>query len=72
MELAEKLFKLFEGNKRAYGVVDLDENGSGKKTGVYKIIKKPPEVQHWIDHLNGQQGLGIIPIWMIILVYGVQ
>ena len=40
MELAEKLFKLFEGNKRAYGVVDLDENGTGKKTGVYKIIKK--------------------------------
>ena len=44
MELAEQFFKLFEGNKRAYGVVDLDDNASGKKTGVYKIIKKPPQV----------------------------
>ena len=26
MYLAEKYFKLFEGNKRAYGVVDLDDN----------------------------------------------
>ena len=62
MELAEKFFKLFEGNKRAYGVVDLDDNTNGKKTGVYKIIKKPPEVTHWEDHLNGKQGLGVIPI----------
>ena len=62
MELAEQFYNLFEGNKRAYGVVDLDDNGVGKKTGVYKIIKKPPEVQHWIDHLKGKQGLGIIPI----------
>ena len=62
MELAEKFFKLFEGNKRAYGVVDLDDNANGKKTGVYKIIKKPPEVDHWKDHLSGKQGLGVIPI----------
>ena len=62
MELAEQFFKLFEGNKRAYGVVDLDDSSTGKKTGVYKIIKKPPEVQQWKDHLSGKQGLGIIPI----------
>ena len=62
MELAEQFFKLFEGNKRAYGVVDLDDNASGKKTGVYKIIKKPPEVKQWEDHLKGKQGLGVIPI----------
>jgi len=31
MELAEQFFKLFEGNKRAYGVVDLDDSSTGKK-----------------------------------------
>jgi len=62
MELAEQFLKLFEGNKRAYGVVDLDDGSVGKKNGVYRIIKNPPEAQHWIDHLNGKQGLGIIPI----------
>ena len=63
MSLAENFLKLFEGNKRAHGIFNPDEQrADGKKLGVYKIIKQPPTVELWQQHLNGKQGLGIIPI----------
>ena len=63
MTIAEKFLKLFDGNKRAHGVFSPDEQrGDGKRLGVYKIIKQPPTIELWQQHLDGKQGLGIIPI----------
>ena len=63
MELAEKFYKLFEGNQRAHGIFNPDEHrADGKRLGVYKIIKKPPTPELWVQHLEGKEGLGIIPI----------
>ena len=63
MTLAEKFLNLFDGNKRAHGVFAPDEQrGDGKRLGVYKIIKQPPTEELWQQHLEGTQGLGIIPI----------
>jgi len=63
MTLAEQFLKLFDGNKRAHGVFNPEEQrGDGKRLGVYKIIKEPPTEELWQHHLDGKQGLGIIPI----------
>jgi hypothetical protein len=63
MSLAQKFLKLFAGNQRAHGVFNPDEQRSdGKRLGVYTIIKNPPSEELWQNHLDGKQGLGIIPI----------
>ena len=63
MTLAEQFLKLFDGNKRAHGVFNPEEQrGDGKRLGVYKIIKEPPTEELWQQHLDGKRGLGIIPI----------
>ncbi len=63
MSVSQKLLKLFEGNNRAHGVFSLDEQQTnGKRLGTYRIIKEPPTEELWQKHLDGEQGLGIIPI----------
>ena len=61
--LAEKFFKLFAGNERAHGMfLPDDANGGVKKNGVYTVIKTPPNVELWQNHLDGEKGIRIIPI----------
>ena len=64
MEIAEKLNQIFHGSSRAHGTFTVENNIIGQKTqGKAKTIKTiGASVKHWQDHLEGTQGLGIIPI----------
>ena len=64
MELAERFYALFMGNERAHGVfnVKAERERDGKKQGTATVIKEPTTVEHWVAHLNGENGLGIVPI----------
>ncbi len=64
MEIAEKLNQIFHGSSRAHGTFTVENNIIGQKTqGKAKTIKTiGASIKHWQDHLEGKQGLGIIPI----------
>ena len=64
MELAEQLSLLFEGSKRAHGTFNINSENSGQKQqGVAKTIKTiGANLDNWKSHLEGNIGLGIIPI----------
>ena len=64
MEIAEKLNQIFHGSSRAHGTFTVENNIIGQKTqGKAKTIKTVgASIKHWQDHLEGKQGLGIIPI----------
>lgn len=63
MNISEQFLSLFTGNQRAHGIVDLSDGFKGrKKKALYKIMKSPPTKELWEKHLEGEQGLGIIPI----------
>lgn len=65
-DLAEKFMQLFAGLDRAHGIYILDpkaEPEPGKKIrGKAITYLKPVSVDLWEKHLDGRQGLGIIPI----------
>lgn len=64
MDLAARFFVLFAGNDRARGTFNVQGSRSrdGKQQGKAFILKEPPTKDHWERHLNGDDGLGIIPI----------
>jgi len=64
MDLAQRYFTLFAGNGRAHGTFNVqnDRQRDGKKQGQARILRDPPTVNHWTEHLAGGTGLGIIPI----------
>ena len=54
---------LFSGLERAHGAYELkDSRADGKLTGKAVTVREEVTSQHWIDHLDGKKGLGIIPI----------
>ena len=64
MGLAERFFALFAGLTRAHGVYEITEKPQpGKKLHgrAYTVID-PVTVELWQRHLDGEQGLGVIPI----------
>lgn len=60
----KRIMKLFQGMDRAYGTYDLTEivMEGDKKKGKAKTIQEPVTEFLWQEHLNGNNGLGIIPI----------
>lgn len=63
-ELAERFFQRFDGLDRAYGVYNVKgkrEKGA-KHLGSAQTFREPPSVGLWDAHLDGEQGLGIVPI----------
>ena len=64
METAEKLYGIFHGSNRAHGSFTVGIASTGQKTqGTAKTIKTVgANLKHWQRHLEGQEGLGIIPI----------
>lgn len=62
-DLATAFFNLFVGLDRAHGRYITGKAGQGGKVqGSAATIKGPPTVELWRKHLEGQQGLGVIPI----------
>ena len=62
--LAKEFFSLFEGSNIAHGTFQVNgsDRADGKKQGQAKVLREPPTVELWQQHLEGKTGLGIIPI----------
>jgi len=58
------MMRLFKGYHDAYGVCNLTggQREDGKENYQAATKRMPLTIKHWEDHLNGKQGLGIIPI----------
>jgi hypothetical protein len=63
-ELAKEFLELFSGSDIAHGTyqVNGEQRSDGKKQGQAKVLRQPPTLEHWVEHLQGGIGLGIIPI----------
>lgn len=59
-----QFMRLFQGLDRAYGTYDVtgSKDGSLKQVGKAVTMSKPVTEKVWERHLNGDQGVGIIPI----------
>lgn len=60
-----RLARLFRGLPRAHGVYDLSraKQGETKKVeGSARTVREPVSTQLWEAHVEGRQGLGIVPI----------
>jgi hypothetical protein len=63
MSIEQRFYDLFKGNDRVHGVFNVKDTGAaGKKKGQAVVLKEQTTLEHWHDHLNGGQGLGIVPI----------
>lgn len=62
MNIAEELFKLYRGLDRAHGKFTITEKKDNKVKGRATTVIAPVTVELWEKHLEGEQGLGIVPI----------
>ena len=64
MENIRQFKEIFEGLDRAHGVTIVGEsNGDGNKIKGKSFVKRESITdKHWLDHLQGSQSLGVIPI----------
>lgn len=62
-EIATRMMELFHGLDRAYGTYKISDKRDDKKL-IGKATTKIGEVntELWIEHLEGKQGIGIVPI----------
>jgi hypothetical protein len=64
VSLAEQFMAVFAGLDRAYGTYskDLTANAKGKRTGKATMERDQVTLELWQQHLDGERGLGIVPI----------
>lgn len=64
MKLSDQFHKYFKGLDRAYGMYDLSrgKKKGSKVVGQAKTIFEPVTSELWDLHLNGDRGIGIVPI----------
>lgn len=62
--MIDRFRKLFAGLDRAHGRYDLtgERSEKGKVKGKALTLQEPVTDELWEQHLNGQQGLGVVPI----------
>ena len=60
--LLEDFFRVFPGLNRAYGEFVITERKGLKLDGYGKTIRKTYNEKLWKEHLDGETGLGVIPI----------
>lgn len=54
---------LFNGYEKAFGKFLINNiNENVKKSGIAKTLARSIEKKDWLDHLQGREGLGVIPI----------
>lgn len=63
-DIAARFMRLFAGFDQAYYTSDVtgQTNAQGKATAKYKTVRERLTVDVWMKHLEGEQGLLIIPI----------
>lgn len=60
---AEQFYNIFKGMENAHGVYNpTHKNERGKLIGAVGVVKEPPTVTTWLNHLLGLSGLGIGPL----------
>lgn len=64
MEIAERFARRFHGLTRAHGVYTIDKRKKkgNKIGGRARTLKEPVTLEKWQAHLDGDCGLGIVPI----------
>lgn len=61
-ELAIEFTRIFTGNETAHGEFIITDTSGIKAKGKAKTVPGEVNVDNWIEHLSGGNGLGIIPI----------
>ncbi len=63
-ELAFQIAEVFKGLERAHGrfVITGKREDDGKLEGRANTIRGPIAVEHWEEHLQGEMGVGVVPI----------
>lgn len=62
MDVAERFMRLFAGLSRAYGTYAVNATKGDKQVGKALTKHEPVTIDLWRQHVNGEQGLGIVPI----------
>ena len=64
MSFAARLSHLYKGLDRAHGRYMLEQSTdkNGKQKGKATTLRSPYTITHWEKHVDGKEGLGIIPI----------
>lgn len=62
MELHQEFGRIFAGNKRGHGEYTVKFQKGSKAAGHAKTVATPPDDMLWQKHLDGELGLGVIPI----------
>lgn len=62
MNLDQQFFEIFQGLERAHGTFEVKDTTKVKHGGKAQTIKEPYTVRLWTNHLNGDNGLGVVPI----------
>jgi|TARA_R110000787_G_scaffold228046_2_gene335734 hypothetical protein len=61
--LVKRFAILFRGLDKAYGTVDITgQEASGKRKGKYTFVREKRTSQTFVQHLNGETSVGIVPI----------
>lgn len=62
MDFSHELNRIFQGNNRGHGEFVIKAQKGPKATGQAKTVGTPPSEELWNKHLNGDIGLGVVPI----------
>lgn len=64
MSIHDTLYHLYRGLPRARGkyLVSTDKTSEGKVKGTAVTVRQEYIPENWINHINGREGLGVIPI----------
>jgi hypothetical protein len=63
MNLAQQFYDLFKGQTRAHGEFTIDKVQTSQKIkGKGRTVYEPYNAALWEKHLNGEAGLGVVPI----------
>ena len=62
-ETFTRFFTLFKGSNRAHGIFQIQASVDAKQKGKAKTVRSGgAELDHWEEHIKGENGLGVIPI----------
>jgi hypothetical protein len=60
--IAREFYARFAGLDRAHGAYTITGKVEDKVEGIASTVREPVTMEHWLDHLKGKKGLGIVPI----------
>lgn len=62
--MEHRLYELYSGLPRARGLNKTSAvvDSNGKRQSKNQTLRQPYTVDSWVEHLNGREGLGVIPI----------